>query len=235
MSNLGDIRARTLGFWHGRGRVPNLRVFPRAKVELSDSASLDVIGCLKLGPHGKVGRYYPSFAFFGNGSKTIISGEFSLFSSFFMAIHEGAEFRCGSGFFNCGSEIICSQRITIGDRCIFGPQVVIRDDDEHYIGNSARTAPVNIGNDVWVGTRAIILKGVTVGDGAVVAAGSVVAKDVPAHSIVGGVPARVIREGILWRLLSLSSVRIPYRRRKTLSSHWARFRLSIPCWLVSHT
>jgi acetyltransferase-like isoleucine patch superfamily enzyme len=201
MQNWGDIRARTLGFWYGRGRVPNLRVFPKVKVQLADSASLDIIGCLKLGPHGKVGRYHRSFASFGSESKTIISGEFSIFSNFFMAIYDGAEFRCGSGFFNCGSEIICSQSITIGDTCMFGPQVAIRDDDEHYIGNGERTAPVSIGDNVWVGTRAIILKGVTIGDGAVIAAGSVVAKDVPAHSMVGGVPARVIREGVFWRPL----------------------------------
>lgn len=51
-----------------------------------------------------------------------------------------------------------------------------------------------IGNDVWIGTGAIILKGVNIGDGAVVAAGAVVTKDVPPYTIVGGVPANVIRK-----------------------------------------
>lgn len=50
-----------------------------------------------------------------------------------------------------------------------------------------------IGNDVWIGTHAVILRGVTVGDGAVIAAGAVVCKDVPSYAIVGGVPARIIR------------------------------------------
>ena len=53
--------------------------------------------------------------------------------------------------------------------------------------------PVNIGNDVWIGTYAIILRGVTIGDGSVIAAGAVVTKDVPPYAIVGGVPARIIR------------------------------------------
>ena len=52
---------------------------------------------------------------------------------------------------------------------------------------------VNIGNDVWIGTNAVILRGVNIGDGAVVAAGSIVTKNVPAYAIVAGVPARIIR------------------------------------------
>ena len=55
------------------------------------------------------------------------------------------------------------------------------------------TAPVRIGNDVWIGERALILGGVSVGNGAVVGAGAVVTKDVPAYAIVGGVPAKLIR------------------------------------------
>ena len=53
--------------------------------------------------------------------------------------------------------------------------------------------PIKIGNDVWIGARAIILDGVTIGDGAIVAAGAVVSKDVPPYAIVGGVPAKVLR------------------------------------------
>ena len=55
-----------------------------------------------------------------------------------------------------------------------------------------------IGNHVWIGMRAIILKGVTIGDGAVIAAGAVVTHDVPANTMVGGVPAKIIRENIKW-------------------------------------
>lgn len=55
------------------------------------------------------------------------------------------------------------------------------------------TQPVHLGSDVWIGARATVLAGVSIGDGAIVAAGSVVTQDVPAFAIVGGVPARVIR------------------------------------------
>ena len=78
---------------------------------------------------------------------------------------------------------------------------VIRDYDGHYIEDVAyRTAkPVIIGDNVWIGYRAMILKGVTIGDNSVVAANSVVTKDVPSNSIVAGNPAKIIRTGINWR------------------------------------
>lgn len=66
---------------------------------------------------------------------------------------------------------------------------------------------VVVGNDVWIGTRSMIMGGVTVGDGAVIGAGAVVTKDVPPYAVVGGVPARIIRyrfsEDVIKRLLEL--------------------------------
>ena len=56
-----------------------------------------------------------------------------------------------------------------------------------------------IGNDVWIGTRAMLKGGITIGDGAIVAMGAVVTKDVPPNTLVGGVPAKIIRENISWR------------------------------------
>ena len=77
------------------------------------------------------------------------------------------------------------------------------DDDFHAITvdgvERPSVAPVRIGDRVWVGTRAVVLKGVTIGDGAVVAAGAVVTSDVPAGTVVAGVPARVVGRADSWR------------------------------------
>ena len=92
--------------------------------------------------------------------------------------------------------------IEIGDLCLIASFVYITDHD-HGMGGSAKissepliVSPVKIGRRVWLGHGAVVLKGVTVGDGAVVAAGAVVTTDVVPGAVVGGVPARPIREPI---------------------------------------
>ena len=85
--------------------------------------------------------------------------------------------------------------ITIGDGCLIGHGVVLATinhgfPSEHRKDNCP--AAIHVGQNVWIGSSATILPGVTVGDGAIIAAGAVVTKDVPANVIVGGVPAKVI-------------------------------------------
>ena len=66
-------------------------------------------------------------------------------------------------------------------------------------GNTRISAPIVIGDHVWIGVNATILKGVRIGSGAVIAAGAVVVRDVAPNSLVGGVPARVLKENVTWR------------------------------------
>ena len=100
-------------------------------------------------------------------------------------------------FFNSGCRLQDHGGIFIGDNVLFGHNVVLATLD-HDLDPAKRDllhcAPIRIGNDVWVGANATITKGVTIGDGAVIAAGAVVTRNVPPRTVVGGVPAKVIRE-----------------------------------------
>ena len=102
--------------------------------------------------------------------------------------------------FGYHSFLFSSESIEIGNDCLIAPFVYIVDSD-HNIEKEKRineqpnsTAPVKIGNDVWIGTGAKILKGVTIENGAVIAAGAIVKSDVKAYEIHGGIPAEKISE-----------------------------------------
>jgi acetyltransferase-like isoleucine patch superfamily enzyme len=124
---------------------------------------------------------------------------------------ENASISIGKRVFISGS-IIAAQRVDIGDDVLVSWGTTIVDHNSHSTSFTLRSndavdwlegkkdwthvkiAPVKISNKVWIGFNCIILKGVTIGEGAVVGAGSVVTKDVPQWTIVAGNPARVIRE-----------------------------------------
>lgn len=95
--------------------------------------------------------------------------------------------------------IVANQRISIGDGCQIGDMVCIYDSDFHEIAPLTRNrsagviSPVKVGNNVWLGSRVMVLKGVTIGDNSVIGAMSLVTRSIPANCIAAGVPARVIR------------------------------------------
>ena len=99
-------------------------------------------------------------------------------------------------FFNSGCKFQDQGGIFIGDGALIGHNVVLATLN-HAMSPEDRSsmipAPIHIGKQVWIGANATILPGVTIGDGAIVAAGAVVTKDVPENTIVGGVPAVVLR------------------------------------------
>lgn len=102
-------------------------------------------------------------------------------------------------FIGQGSVIAARERITIGRDVLIGEHVTIRDQDHRYGGEVATTrngfvtAPIVIGDNVWIGAKATVTRGVSIGDNSVVAANAVVTADVPSNVVAAGVPARVIR------------------------------------------
>lgn len=120
--------------------------------------------------------------------------------SIFMDADNAELFIGDNTYINRRTEIKCQERITIGADCAISWDVTIMDTDYHcIIPSEKKTAPVKIGNHVWIGARAMVLKGVNVGDGAVIAAGAIVTSDVPPHTLVAGVPAKVIKSDIGWK------------------------------------
>src|SRR6185312_8362806 len=101
--------------------------------------------------------------------------------------------------FSNNVSIIANERISIGNRCLVGDLVTIFDSDFHEIDPATRmescgqTKPITIGNNVWLGSRVMVLKGVTIGDNSVVAAASVVTRSIPANCLAAGAPANVLR------------------------------------------
>lgn len=125
----------------------------------------------------------------------------------------GCNIHIGKNFFsNCNCTMMDNAPITIGDNVMIAPNVTITTvnhplspekrrvfetkDSFHpgKKGNWEIIAPVTIGDDVWIGSGAVILPGVTIGSGSVIGAGSVVTKDIPANVLACGVPCKVIRE-----------------------------------------
>lgn len=116
-----------------------------------------------------------------------------------LAVHQGGKLEIGENtYINYGTSISSYKSVIVGTDCNIGTYVNITDNNFHRIEPERRSElpeslPVVIGNNVWLGTRVIVLPGVKIGEGSVIGAGSVVTKDIPPRVIAGGVPAKVIR------------------------------------------
>lgn len=111
------------------------------------------------------------------------------------------ELRVGRGcFIGLGSVVTAKESVTIEDGCFIAEYVTIRDSD-HRMGIKGTVAsrgfevsPIHIGKNVWIGAKATITRGVSIGENSVVAAGAVVTRSIPPNTLVAGVPARFVKE-----------------------------------------
>jgi len=126
------------------------------------------------------------------GSRTVIEPYCHLVSYDRLTI--GVDCHVGAG-----SIIVAVEAITIGDDALIAAHVVIRDQDHRtdlsrpYRLQGLVARPVSIGANVWIGAQVIVLKGVTIGDGAILAAGALVNRSVEAATVVAGIPARALK------------------------------------------
>ena len=133
-----------------------------------------------------------------------IGSDTGLYIGTFFELGPAARVEIGSFCSLVGAIIRAEREVSIGDYVFAAHEVVITDCESagraRWSAAATRAAPaacearpVRIGNDVWIGMRAVILAGVTIGDGAIIGAGAVVSEDVPPHCIASGNPVRIVR------------------------------------------
>jgi acetyltransferase-like isoleucine patch superfamily enzyme len=171
----------------------------RERITFSEGAALRV----GLGPFGLTSSDDTSVIRVRPGAELHCAGVVSLQRGVRVVV-DGGRLEIGHATnVNGLTKILCADTVTIGAGCTLSWDVQILDNDFHALTvdgvERPMSAPVRIGDRVWIGTGAIVLKGVTIGDGAVVAAGAVVSSDVAARAIVGGVPAKQIGVADGWR------------------------------------
>lgn len=122
-------------------------------------------------------------AFISSGFKLSVSGDLTIGNNTYLMAR---------------SSIICRKETVIGKNCAISWDTTIMDSDLHSINKKNAHQRVCIGDRVWIGANAKILKGVKIGDGAIIAANSLVTKNVSTKTLVAGNPARVIRKNVDW-------------------------------------
>lgn len=137
-----------------------------------------------------------------NGGRMIIGQRVQLVSTVAtleLVSEPGATLEIGErSLVNYGTSISAAESVRIGARCHIGTHVMMMDNSFHRLEPERRlerpeSAPIVIEDDVWIGGRAIVLPGVTIGAGSAVGAGSIVTRDLPPRSLAVGCPARVVR------------------------------------------
>nr|WP_312336639.1 acyltransferase [Anaerospora hongkongensis] len=176
-------------------------LYKGAIVEMNHGAEIHLNGNFHIGANAIAGSKRETTIRMDENSLLQVNGGFAVYYGGDIILFKNAKLKLGSGFFNSNIKIRCTKEISIGNDVVISHDVTIMDSDAHEIiaDKYEKTLPIRIGNRVWIGTRATILKGVTIGDGAIVAAGAVVTKDVEPYSIVAGVPAELIRREVNWK------------------------------------
>jgi acetyltransferase-like isoleucine patch superfamily enzyme len=191
------------GILYAKWRLNTFAIIPHrnAYTFIDTTAKVEGKGRLFTGIRWKNNRYMPSQMIMQANSKLVLHGECRIYTDHNISINENATLILGDNSYCAnGLNLACFESIEIGDNVKISENMTIRDSDNHSLNGDKPSKPIKIGNDVWIGINVTILKGVTIGDGAVIAAGSLVTLDVPSKTLVSGVPAVVVQEDVEWEL-----------------------------------
>lgn len=200
MKNISILKTAYVNLKHNGLKKPKILIGKRSIVMINRDADIRISNNLSLG------------VAFSNKQKTLLNikenGKLIVDSAIIangsrISIDKDATLIIGKNtFINENTRIMASSKIEIGKNCNVSWDVNIIDSDRHdiFINNQkqTKTEPITIGNNVWIGSRTSILKGVRIGDGAIIGAGSIVVKDVPSNTMVAGVPAKIIKSNVSW-------------------------------------
>ena len=183
-------------------RQDEKKISIKSKVALKNESNTHLVvnGKLTMGANDIVFGLHPSAIRMDKDSSIKVDGSFVLMYGADIVLFQGANLVLGSNsFINSNCKIRCHDSIRIGKDCAISHDFTVMDSNAHELNGERVSKPVNIGDRVWIGTRVTILPGVNIGDGSIISAGSVVTKDVPPGVMVGGVPAKIIKDYVEWR------------------------------------
>lgn len=185
----------------GRGDV---YVYRKADINVHPRAHFEIDGTLDFGVVWPRYTAFDSMLKVDEDARVRIRGAFSIFTGARVDVTKGAVLEIGSGYINHDVRLTCFGAITMGESVAIADGVTIRDTDNHTVFydngtvSDGKPKPIVIEDRVWIGLNATILKGVRIGEGSIIGAGSVVNRDIPANCLAAGVPARVVRRNVRW-------------------------------------
>lgn len=178
--------------------------YRNAVINLSSGAKIFIEnGNLLINANKPSGSCAEAYVTLRKNARLFVHGMTQLNYRATIEVHENAEIDIGSAYINSDAVILAAESIHIGHRCLISRMVYIYDADHHDIVNTDGKVinpprPVDVGDHVWIGLQSLLLRGSKIGDGAVIAANSLVGGKIKAGTMASGNPARSYSE-IIWK------------------------------------
>ena len=178
-------------------------VLAHCALDVAKSAKIEVGGIFSFGTKRNKKSKLETRLLLEDNSKLSIKGSGHITYGSDVQVFNNASLEIGCDCsINSGFQCVCMEKIVLGNDVHIGRDVWIRDNNGGHsvvIKGNKNTAPVVIGDHVWICSNVSVTKGVTIGEGAIISANSVVNTNIPAHCMASGNPARIVAENVIWR------------------------------------